>query len=213
MVQIRNGAARPGRRGGVLLAALLALLALSSPASAGTSEDPDWPCVQRKVPEISAGMVWAGPPVETLAQKWQQDAEISQVAGNLAARRTEIEAAKTAIADFAAGLGAERNERLTLLFAATLDIVNRERASIISGITRFTRKQRALAERLGRLAGEIKALPAAEKGKREELEQQRLWDTRIYEDRERSLAYICEQPVLLEQRVFALAREIMGHLE
>ena len=49
--------------------------------------------------------------------------------------------------------------------------------------------------------------------RRQELEQQRLWDIRIYEDRERSLTYICEQPVLLEQRVFALAREIMGHLE
>lgn len=211
MAQIRNRTARPGPWSGGLLAA--GLLALSSPAAAGTSEDPDWPCVQRKVPEISAGMVWAGPPVEALKPEWQQDTEVSRLAGSLAARRTEIEAAKTAIADFATGLGAERNERLTLLFAATLDIVNKERASIISGIGRFTRKQRALAERLGQLAGELKALPAAEKGKREELEQQRLWDTRIYEDRERSLTYICEQPVLLEQRVFALAREIMGHLE
>ncbi len=191
----------------------LGMLLLSGPARAATSGDPDWPCVQRKVPEISAGMVWAGPPVEELTQSWKDDAEISQLAGTLAARRTDIEAAKTAVADFAAGLGAKRNDRLTLLFAATLDIVNKERASIISGIGRYTRRQRALAEKLGRIAGEIKALPAGESAKREELEQQRLWDTRIYEDRERSLTYICEQPVLLEQRVFALAREIMGHLE
>ena len=35
----------------------------------------------------------------------------------------------------------------------------------------------------------------------------------IFEDRERSLAAVCEQPVLLEQRLFALAREIMTHLD
>ncbi len=189
------------------------LLALAAPAGAATSADPDWPCVQRKVPEISAGMVWAGPPVEELKQSWKDDAEVSQLAGTLAARRTDIEAAKTAVADFAAGLGTDRNERLTLLFAATLDIINGERASIISGIGRYTRRQRALAEKISRVDGEIKALPASDKEKREELEQQRLWDTRIYEDRERSLTYICEQPVLLEQRVFTLAREIMGHLK
>ncbi|MDJ0935196.1 MAG: hypothetical protein QNI93_07325 [Kiloniellales bacterium] len=195
--------------------ALLAagLLVLAGPAVAATSADPDWPCVQRKVPEVSAGMVWAGPPVEELEQSWKDDAEVSQLAGTLAARRTDIEAAKTAIADFATALGADRNERLTLLFAATLDIINRERASIISGIGRYTRRQRALADKIGRVDGEIKALPASDRERREELEQQRLWDTRIYEDRERSLTYICEQPVLLEQRVFTLAREIMGHLQ
>ena len=84
---------------------------------------------------------------------------------------------------------------------------------IISGIGRYTRRQRALAEKLGRLAGEIKDLPADEKDKREELEQQRLWDTRIYEERQRSLTYICEQPVLLEQRAFALARLMMAQLD
>ncbi len=208
---VRCKTERRSRDGIALLAA--GLLTLVGPAVAATSADPDWPCVQRKVPEISAGMVWAGPPVEELKRSWKDDAEVSQLAGTLAARRTGIEAAKTAVADFAAGLGAERNERLTLLFGATLDIVNKERASIISGIGRYTRKQRALAEKISGVDRELMALPASEKQKREELEQQRLWDTRIYEERERSLTYICEQPVLLEQRIFTLAREIMGYLE
>ena len=211
MTEVRNRLLREGRRAPALLTA--GLLILAGPAAAATSEDPDWPCVQRKVPEISAGMVWAGPPVEELKGAWQDDMEVSRLAGTLAARRTDIEAAKAAVVDFAAGLGAGKNERLTLLFAATLDIVNNERASIISGIGRYTRRQQALADKIGRVAGELQALPASDTAKREELEQQRLWDIRIYEDRERSLTYICEQPVLLEQRVFALAREIMNHLE
>ena len=193
--------------------ALMSLLSASGTALAASSEDADWPCVQRRVPEVSAGMVWAGPPLEELQQDWRQDREVSQLAGKIAARRTELEAAKAAVADFAAGLGADRSEKLTLLFAGALSIVNKDRASILSGIERFTRKQRALAERIGETAAKLKALPADAAAQREELEQQRLWDTRIYEDRERSLTYICEQPVLLEQRIFALAREIMGLLE
>ena len=193
--------------------ALLSLLAALGTALAASSEDPDWPCVQRRVPEVSAGMVWAGPPLEELKADWREDPEVSQLAGKIAARRTELEAAKAAVADFAAGLGADRSEKLTLLFAGTLSIVNQDRASILSGIERFTRKQRALADRIGETSAKLKALPADAATQREELEQQRVWDTRIYEDRERSLTYICEQPVLLEQRIFALGREIMGHLE
>ena len=34
------------------------------------------------------------------------------------------------------------------------------------------------------------------------------WDMRIYEERERSLTYVCEVPVLYEQRAFAIAKLI-----
>ena len=44
------------------------------------------------------------------------------------------------------------------------------------------------------------------------LEEQQLWDTRIYDEREQSLVFVCEQPVLLEQRLFRIGREIMAHL-
>jgi hypothetical protein len=49
--------------------------------------------------------------------------------------------------------------------------------------------------------------------RRRELQEKLVWDTRIFDERQRSLTYICEQPALLEQRLFALARTIMGHLE
>ncbi len=47
----------------------------------------------------------------------------------------------------------------------------------------------------------------------DETEQQLLWDTRVFDEREQSLSYVCESPVLLEQHLFALARQIMTHLE
>lgn len=196
---------------GALLAA--GLLVLSLPAGAASSEDPNWPCVQRKVPEVSAGMVWAGPPLEELQDDWRRDPEVSALAAKVTERRTDIDTAKADIAGFAAGLSNDRNQRLTLLFAGALDSINRERASIISGIGRFTRKQRQLADRIGSLSAELHSLPSEEAVRKAELEEQLLWDTRIYEDREKSLVYVCEQPVLLEQRIFALSREIMNHLD
>ena len=48
---------------------------------------------------------------------------------------------------------------------------------------------------------------------RESLIAERDWDIRIYDDRRGSLTYLCEQPVLLEQRAFTLARTIVSHLE
>ena len=32
----------------------------ASPLAVAAGGDPDWPCVQRKVPEISSGQVWTG---------------------------------------------------------------------------------------------------------------------------------------------------------
>ena len=36
------------------------------------------------------------------------------------------------------------------------------------------------------------------------------WDTRIFKQRAQSLNYVCETPVLLEQRAFAIARALAG---
>ncbi|MEX1205408.1 MAG: hypothetical protein WEB85_09180, partial [Dongiaceae bacterium] len=127
------------------------------------------------------------------------------------------EAAEAAIAEFAAAAGADKDRKLTLLFAGILDTINGERAEILAGIGRYAKRQRALAEKLELQAAELDALPAdataAQQARRAELAEMQAWDTRIFEDRERSLSYVCEQPVLLEQRVFALARAILAHLD
>ena len=44
------------------------------------------------------------------------------------------------------------------------------------------------------------------------MEDKLRWDTRIYQDRQKSLTYVCESPVILEQRAFAVARMIAAEL-
>jgi len=186
-------------------------------AQAASDEDPNWPCIQRKVPEVSAGMVWAGPPVEELGADWRSDIEVSQLAGTISRRAVSLEEARKTIADFAAGIEADRNAKLTKLFAGTLTVINKERSEIIEGIRRYSRRQAALAKRIEEKTAAFNQLTSADdeeqKAKRAELQEQILWDSRIYDEREQSLTYVCEQPVLLEQRIFALSREIMNHLE
>lgn len=194
--------------------ALLCLAPLGAALAAG-SDDPDWPCIQRKVPEISSGMVWTGPLVEGLEQGWRDDPEARALADRITSRRMPLEAAEAAIADFAAKLGADKDWRLTLLFGATLEAINDERRSLIGGIRRYARRQAGLAEKIQGQIGALNQLArdGSQDDKRREIQEAQRWDTRIYEERERSLTYVCEQPVLLEQRIFALARAIMAHLD
>jgi hypothetical protein len=194
----------------VIPAALL--LAASLPAAAATGEDPDWPCVQRLVPEIAPGMIWAGPPLDSV--DGAPTPATDELAGELAARRVPLEEAQAQAGEFASTLANEhKNEQLTRLFARTLEIINNDRSSIIQGIKKYARGQRALAETITEKNERLSELPKDQVVERDTLIAERDWDIRIYDDRERSLSYLCDQPVLLEQRAFALARAIASHLE
>jgi hypothetical protein len=187
--------------------------------AAGDQKDPDWPCVQRKVPSISAGMGWAGPEIAEDDRRWQEHADIAELVGRISSRRTPLEEAYAAIDNFAATLGTDRNERLTLLSTGLLQTINAERSQIILGIERYARRQKELADKIKAERADLDALhakldPSEEESARiKDLEKAFQWDTRVFDERRESLTYVCESPVLLEQRIFSLARHVMGLLE
>ncbi len=183
------------------------------PVQAADFSDPDWPCIQRKVPRMSIGQMWNGSIVED-PSAWQQDAVIKRLAPLLAARRTSLDEAEVLISDFAGSETAGEQERLALLFQATFDLIDRQRAEIIDGIGRYARTQAELATLIEADRSELSTIKAEEEpdfDRIEELEDKLAWDTRIYNDRAQSLTYVCETPVLLEQRAFAIARAIAKH--
>lgn len=198
-----------------------ALLLSGASVWSADKKDPDWPCVQHKVPTISVGMIWAGPPPgEEAGSQWRSQKDVAELVPRLAARRTTLDEAEALIEDYASKLGKEdRARKLTLLFTGILERINAEREQIIAGIERFTRKQRVLAKTIGKIRVELNevlkiAQPSnAEKERRREIETKLGWQTRIHLEREQALQYVCESPVLLEQRAFAIARAIMNHLE
>lgn len=201
------------------LSRFLALTVVVSVMSSGKVDaqaapaDPDWPCVQRLLPEIAGGMVWSGPPLDDVEPPGS-DRAFADLAGELAARRVPIEDAERQITDYAGTLnGSGKPEMLAALFKETLGIINDDRASIINGIKKFSKGQRTLADKINAKNQEIEAMDRSDILKHDAAVAERDWDIRIFEDRRQSLVYLCEQPVLLEQRAFALARSLASHLE
>src|SRR6478735_8920371 len=142
----------------VLAMAALMLAAASTAARAADPRYPDWPCTQAKVPEISLAAVWAGPPLDDIKDKWKNDAKVSALVPKLAARRTSLEDAQKAIAEFLASSASDKATAGKLLFAGLFDTLNAQRSSVLNGIERITRKQRAAAEKIRSDALALQAL-------------------------------------------------------
>jgi len=197
---------------GTIRALLAALLVLSLPVAveAASNQDPDWPCIQRKVPELSFGQIWTGEALPASAKDWSKDRRVSDLVKELAARRLPIADAQAQIREFAAGLPADAaKDRLAMLVQGLFDYMNRERSEVISGIARYARSQVALAARLRKEASEADALrnkPDADVNEIAQRTDRLTWETRIFEERVQSLTYVCEVPTLIEQRLYALAK-------
>ena len=186
---------------------------------AGAQEDPDWPCIQRKVPHLSVAQLWAGPPLPD-DDGWRDDPELASLVSVISARRTDLDAVRPMLARIGAAAGQGREQRLLALFAGVFEAIDRERARVIDGIGRFARKQRDLAARVdARDAAMREAEKAAapddyEAADRiEAMRDELAWDIRIFQDRQRSLSHVCESPVILERRAFAVAQMIQAELD
>jgi hypothetical protein len=177
---------------------------------------PDWPCAQAKVPEISIAAVWAGPPLDDMKDKWKDDAKVSALVAKLAARRTPLEEAQKAITEFLAGAAVDKAAKGKLLFAGLFDSLNAQRASVLNGLERITRKQREAADKIRSDTLALQALQGAsppDQSRIDELGNQLVWQTRIFEDRRRVVRFVCEVPTAIDQRIFALGRMIQQEIE
>lgn len=205
----------------LFVSSLLAVSALTAelPAMAASPSDQDWPCVQRKVPTLSPATMWSGPPIDEALGKWRDDESVAALVPKLVSRRTSLDEAARLINDFASKLESSKNEKLTLLFAGAFSEINLLRSEIIQGIGRYVRGQRSRAAEIAAARAELNALQQKadktpeEQARASSLDQQINWSQRIFNDREASGAYVCEAIVLLEQRLYQIARDIQGQME
>jgi len=103
-----------------------------------------------------------------------------------------------------------------LLFAGLFDTLNAERSSVMNGVERVTRKQREAAKKIRDDTVALQALQGAsppDQARIEELGNQLVWETRIFEDRQRVIKFVCEVPTAIDQRLFALGRVIQQEME
>jgi hypothetical protein len=193
-----------------IAAVLLAALAFAGAGPAAPGSDPDWPCVQRLVPRLSAAALWPGQPP---GGDWRAVPEVAALVGRVAPRALPEGEGVAAIERFAAPLDPDARRRLLpLAFAGALDESNRVRDGLIEQIRRFARRQRDLAEGVRRLEAEMRATPVDAGPVRAELEQRHAFAAKSFTDAERTMRYACEAPVRLESRLGAYARAMAAAL-
>jgi hypothetical protein len=198
----------------LLLACTLAALSLSSPSRADP-RFPDWPCVQPKVSELSAASMWNGPSIADVGNTWQDDDKIKDLVARISARRTPLDAAQKAIAEFIVGTPAEKQQKAKLVFAGVFDTLSSERNQVMDGLERTSRNELDLAAKIKTDVADLRGLedkPDSDQSKVKDLANEVEWSTRIFEDRRKTIRYVCEVPTTIEQRLFALARMIQQSL-
>ena len=179
---------------------------------------PDWPCIQRKVPTISAAQVWDGPPLDGIKEFSPDIRDLTEV---LESRRVTAEDAEKAIKEYAAKVPeAERDKKLTELFASVLSEINTDRAFVMSRVEEFQKRQKGRAAELERegqklaekgIAATDELLPTETKLTPEQQEYN--WNARIFQERQQNLTMACEIPTLIEQRAYEIGRLIRAQMK
>jgi len=196
--------------------AVLALAATGTAAHAVDPRYPDWPCTQAKVPEISLAAVWAGPALDDVQTKWKDDAKVSALVSKLSARKTPLDEAEKSVKEFLAGSATDKTTNAKLLFAGLFETLNAQRAQVMIGLERVSRKQRDAADKIREETLALQALQGVtprDEAKVEALSNELIWKTRIFEDRHKVVRFVCEVPTSIDQRLFALGRVIQQELE
>ena len=195
-----------------LVRSLVAVAMLAPSVSAmAANTDPDWPCIQRKVPQLSLGQIWNGPELPAAA-KDSNDPAIAALVEEVAARRMPIAEAQKKIKDFAASLPADQlAPKMMTLVQGMFDHMDAERSQVMSGISRYARKQIEMAAGLRKEASDVDALRAKPDADPDEIQRrtdQLAFATRIFNERVQSLTYVCEVPTIIEQRLYQLSKTV-----
>jgi hypothetical protein len=189
----------------------------NAPASTAPATGSDWPCEQVERPEISIPQVWQGPDPTNAQESWRENQAVVALVDQVAPRRMPQDEAVASVHRFSAGYKQDRATVLTALFAGLFETMSEERSEIIRGIKHFNRRQDSLSQRIQDGWKAMDSLdPSSSDPKvieqRVNLQQTIDWDSRIFDDRERLLPAVCQQPSVIEQRLFALSRAIQEDL-
>ncbi len=190
--------------------ASLLLLQASATAIAADKRYPDWPCHQIKVPELSVAAIWPKPLAGTANNPLAEMPGVAALLAELAARRTPMEQAEKKISAFVTGTPEEKDAKASFLFGRLFEALNIERSQVMNGIERAYRRQKHFA---GKIRADMTALRALQDANGDEARLQDTlrqveWETRVFDERRKTLTYACEVPVAIDQRLFALARDI-----
>jgi hypothetical protein len=193
----------------------LSTTAVTAAAPPG-ARDPDWPCEQIKVPQLSLASVWSGPALTGQAGDWRADPQVVELVGALVQRRLPVEQAQDRIRAFAAHAADQKQPKLLATLSGVLSGLDEERSAVIAGLDRFGARQKELAAALREENEKLHMMqsdPDAKSSDVARLTEQINWEAQVFQDRRQALRYACDVPGKIEQRLFSLARAIQEALQ
>ena len=200
--------------------ALLIALAAALPAAVAWAEErapsPDWPCMQRLVPELTAGAFWNGP-APAAGTDWRADSRVADLIGAIANRDLPVDEGEAKLKAFIDSLPADQRPTvLPELFAGLVDAVNGERHDVIVRLEELGRRQKSMADLVNKVTDELRAVPVDAAGddaaRRQEIDQRRNFLIRNYQQVQRTIQYACQVPADLEARLGRYARTLAAAL-
>lgn len=187
------------------------MLLVAQPVSAADPTDPTWPCIQRKIVRLSAGVIWPYPIPESVGALSDEE---KTLASALALRRVSLEEAEQLVAGFESDSEGSQ-EQWTRIFSGVFGRLDKNRTRIIQGIERYAQKQLSLSADIDQLRNSMDTALSVEDPDYDKIDAYEVdldWKTRIFDDRNRALIYVCESPVLLEKRAFAMAKLLQNQI-
>ena len=195
-----------------MLLAVAACVALPARAE----EIRDWPCEAPLAERFVAEEVWGGPLPAPLPTDWRQHGAAAQAVAFAASPENRPTAGAAAIADLAAGLGAERQDVLLAVFAGLLDEFNTLRDYVIGGVRDFVVRAKSLQEAIDANEAALAALPQAGgpevEQRRAGYREARAFDARTQDDALEEAEFLCRRYAYLEEKLRHLADAIRSAL-
>lgn len=202
--------------------ALIAAPAFAEDAKPDAKKD-EWPCIYRKVPELSAAMIWDGPQI-TDTTSWHKDDAIRKLSQYAISRRVKMEDVEAAIKKYAASLPADqRDAKLTELFSAVLTRTNEDRKTVMRGIEKFHERQVERSKAIEKEALELQPQEQAEAedptgeagvaGKASDAQEKYKWEVRAFQEKQANIPIACEIPQLIDERAGEVARAIRAEMK
>jgi hypothetical protein len=183
-------------------------------APATAEEISDWPCDAPLAERFDPVQVWGSALPRPLAEGWRQDAAVREVVEFAANPENPPRQGAKRIAKFAALLGAEREERLMMVFAGLLDQFNLLRGFVIEGVRDFILRAKILREAIDRNEAAVAALPTeAREEQRQGYLEARSWDARRMDDALEEAEFLCRRYVYLDKKLRELTAGIRAALD
>ena len=179
----------------------------------GKEKNPDWPCIQVYIEQLSWGSIWTGPVLDENSSKWINDEKLSSLAEKIMKRNTKENEGIKELKKYIKKNNSP--EQLTKLFHALFDTTNIIWKKRNEKLLNFGKRQRLTSEKISTKLGKIKKLSKDYESNKDEiqkLEQENFWDVRRFEDRRALSDRLCEQPRFYEKRLGTYSNIILEYI-